>query len=68
MRAIELALQKSGNKDYSVKQITGTNHLFQTCITSAIDEYAMIEETIAPAALELIADWIAKRTGPGGKP
>jgi uncharacterized protein len=68
LRAIEQALQKGGNKDFMVKQMSGLNHLFQTCTTGSLDEYAKIEETIAPAVLELIADWIAKRTSTGGKP
>jgi pimeloyl-ACP methyl ester carboxylesterase len=68
LRAIEQALQKGGNKDFMVKQMPGLNHLFQTCTTGSLDEYAKIEETMAPAVLELIADWIAKRTSTGGKP
>jgi uncharacterized protein len=45
-----------------VKQMPGLNHLFQSCTTGLLDEYAKIEETIAPAVLEMVADWIAKRT------
>ena len=36
------------------------NHLFQTCKTGAPAEYAQIEETFAPAALEAISSWILK--------
>jgi len=38
------------------------NHLFQTCQTGSIAEYAAIEETIAPSVLNLISDWILDRT------
>jgi hypothetical protein len=37
------------------------NHLFQTAKTGAPGEYAEIEETISPIALEKIASWILQR-------
>jgi pimeloyl-ACP methyl ester carboxylesterase len=60
---IDKALRGSGNKDVTVVEIAGLNHLFQTCKTGAPTEYAEIEETFAPVALETIANWIRKRTG-----
>jgi hypothetical protein len=62
LREIEQALQQGGNKDFTVQQMPNLNHLFQTCTTGSLTEYAKIEETIAPAVLELLSDWIAKRT------
>ncbi len=59
--AIEQALKDGGNKDVTVKELPKLNHLFQTCETGAPTEYAKIEETFAPAALQLISDWIGKR-------
>jgi pimeloyl-ACP methyl ester carboxylesterase len=59
---IEKALRAGGNKDFTVKELPHLNHLFQTCQTGNIDEYARIEETFAPSALELITDWIGKHT------
>ncbi|HUE12956.1 MAG TPA: alpha/beta fold hydrolase [Planctomycetaceae bacterium] len=59
---IEKALRTGANKDYVVKELPRLNHLFQTCQTGNIDEYARIEETFAPSALELIADWISRHT------
>jgi uncharacterized protein len=38
------------------------NHLFQHCKTGAPSEYATIEETFAPEALQLVTDWIVART------
>lgn len=58
--AIEAALKAGGNKDYTVQELPGLNHLFQTADTGAPEEYAKIEETFAPAALQVIADWIKK--------
>jgi pimeloyl-ACP methyl ester carboxylesterase len=68
LKEIEAALQAAGNKDFTVKELPNLNHLFQTCKTGAVSEYGAIEETIAPGVLEMIADWISKRTGGPGKP
>jgi hypothetical protein len=35
--------------------------LFQTAKTGALSEYAEIEETIAPVALEKLGSWILKQ-------
>ncbi len=56
--AIEQALREGGNTHFAVKELPGLNHLFQTAKTGNIDEYARIEETIAPVALETIGKWI----------
>jgi pimeloyl-ACP methyl ester carboxylesterase len=58
LTAIELALKKGKNNNYLVKEIPNVNHLFQTAKTGKVNEYAEIEETISPAVLALIADWI----------
>jgi len=60
---IEKALKEGGNPDFTVKELPRLNHLFQTCQTGSADEYARIEETYAPSMLELVAEWIKKRTG-----
>jgi pimeloyl-ACP methyl ester carboxylesterase len=63
---IEAALKEAGNKDVTIREFPNQNHLFQTCQTGAGSEYGAIEETLAPAVLEAVADWIAKRTGDQG--
>jgi pimeloyl-ACP methyl ester carboxylesterase len=60
---IEKAVRAGGNPDVTVKELPALNHLFQTCTTGALAEYATIEETFAPSALELLGDWILKRFG-----
>jgi pimeloyl-ACP methyl ester carboxylesterase len=62
LEAIEKALKAGGNQDYAIKLLPGLNHLFQTCKTGAPAEYGKIEETIAPAALQVIGDWILQHT------
>ncbi len=58
---IEAALKKGGNSDFQVVELPGMNHLFQSCDTGAISRYVEIEETIAPAVLELMTEWIGQR-------
>lgn len=49
------------NRMASVEVLPGLNHLFQTAETGSPDEYGRIEETIAPAALTRVVDWIVDR-------
>jgi len=59
----EKALRNGASKDYLVRELKGLNHLFQTAKTGGIEEYAKIQETFAPAALELVGGWINERVG-----
>jgi hypothetical protein len=59
--AIRKALQEAGNKHFEVDELPGLNHLFQTAKTGSPSEYADIEETISPVALDKIASWILKQ-------
>jgi uncharacterized protein len=58
IRAIEKALNDGGNKAFVVKELPGLNHFFQTSETGSKHEYGIIEETISPDAMKLIAGWI----------
>lgn len=58
---IEKAMRTSGNRRVSVREMPGLNHLLQTASTGLPTEYAAIEETFAPQALELVAEWIGKQ-------
>jgi len=62
LRAIEEALKAGGNTNYTIKEMPGLNHLFQTAQTGSPTEYAKIDETISPAALEFIGNWILEHT------
>jgi pimeloyl-ACP methyl ester carboxylesterase len=46
------------NEKNSIESIDGVNHLFQHCNTGAVSEYREIEETISPAVIEIIIEWI----------
>ncbi len=58
---VEQALADSGNPDVTVIVLPELNHLFQTSDTGAPTEYAAIEETMSPLALDAISEWIAAR-------
>jgi len=62
LSAIEQALKTGGNTNYTIKELPGHNHLFQRAKTGAISEYARIEETMSPIALETISQWILTQT------
>lgn len=59
--AIESALTQGGNKDVTVRELHKLNHLFQSCRSGSPSEYARLEETFAPVALDLITGWITQR-------
>jgi len=61
LSAIEEALKEGGNQNYTIKELPGLNHLFQTAQTGLPSEYARIEETISPVALKIISDWILEQ-------
>ena len=62
---IAKALEQGGNKQVKTVELAGLNHLFQTCTTGLPSEYASIEETMDPAALDTLTRWIQARTSPG---
>jgi pimeloyl-ACP methyl ester carboxylesterase len=55
---MEAAFAKAGNQKASLRVLPGLNHLFQSCTTGGPAEYASIEETFSPAAMEVISAWI----------
>lgn len=62
LAAIEAALEAAGNHKCTIKEMPGLNHLFQTSQTGSPSEYAGIEETLSPAALDIISDWILRHS------
>ena len=55
---IERALREGGNKQITIRRLPNLNHLFQKAKTGLITEYAEIEETFNPDALEIIRKWL----------
>ncbi len=55
------ALEAGGNREYAAIKLAGLNHLFQASTTGAPVEYAQIEETFSPKALEIISEWVLRQ-------
>jgi len=55
---IKIALKKANNFHFKVVELKGLNHLFQKAKTGSPSEYATIEETFNPKALQIIGKWI----------
>ena len=62
LETIEKILKESGNEDVVIKELENLNHLFQESETGLPNEYATIEQTFSPKALEIIAEWIKQQT------
>jgi len=62
LAATAAGLKAGNNRDVTVRELPGLNHLFQTANTGGPDEYGTIEESFSPTALQLIGDWIAQHT------
>jgi uncharacterized protein len=69
LAAVRAALLQGGNSSITVHSIPRLNHYFQTALTGGTREYARIEETLSPVALEMISSWILEtrphNIGPG---
>ena len=55
---IKKGLEAGRNRNVTVKELPGLNHLFQTCESGSPALYGTIEETFSPVALKEIGDWI----------
>jgi len=62
LTAIEKALKKGGNNQVTTREFPGLNHLFQECKTGSPSEYAGIDQTFSPVALDFVAKWILLKT------
>jgi uncharacterized protein len=62
LKAIKKAFEKGGNNKLTAKELPGLNHLFQECPTGAPSNYAEIEQTISPIALNEVSNWLKAQT------
>ena len=61
LTAIAAALKAGGNTAVTTTELPGLNHLFQTAKTGSPSEYGTIQETMAPALLAAVGDWVGAR-------
>lgn len=62
LAAINAAL--AGKANVRTEKLPGLNHLFQTAKIGTMEEYVTLSETFAPAALELLAQWVVEAAKP----
>ena len=60
LSGIKASLEKAKNKHFETLEFPNLNHLFQEAKTGSIEEYAQIEQTIAPQVLDKMSSWILK--------
>lgn len=60
---MERALEAAPTSRFRVRVLEGLNHLFQHAETGLPSEYGTIDQTLAPEAMEAVADWILGVTG-----
>ncbi len=58
LTAIKKGLKKAKNKYVTIKELPGLNHLFQESATGNPNEYALIQQTFSPLAMEEVLQWI----------
>jgi fermentation-respiration switch protein FrsA (DUF1100 family) len=58
------ALEDAGNQDFEVRELPELNHLLQHAYSGSPAEYAAIEETFSPGALQILSDWILQHAAP----
>jgi len=61
MPLVQKAFAEAGNKNADFRQFPQLNHLFQHSYSGSPAEYAAIEETFDPEALQAISDWLQPR-------
>jgi uncharacterized protein len=61
-KAVAEALARGGNRDVTVKVLTGANHLYQKAITGSPNEYPTLPKEFVPDFLDTISTWIARRS------
>ncbi|MGE5680556.1 MAG: alpha/beta hydrolase family protein [Bacillota bacterium] len=54
------ALEKGGNKNYTVKEFPDANHLYIKAVTGGAEEYATLEKKFVPGFLDFMTGWLKK--------
>lgn len=65
--ALESAMRKAGNDDFTVSTIDGANHLFQKARTGAPSEYGVLEKQFIDGFMDLITGWVERQVSTKGK-
>lgn len=60
LAGIAAALKRGGNEQFRTVAIPKVNHLFQTAATGSPAEYQTVEESVSPAVLDLLGNWLGQ--------
>jgi pimeloyl-ACP methyl ester carboxylesterase len=60
LEGIRESLNRANNKQLTIHEFKGLNHLFQKTETGAPSEYGILEETFNVEAMDYISNWILK--------
>lgn len=60
LAGIGAALKRGGNPQFRTVAIPKVNHLFQTAETGSPSEYQTAEESVSPAVLDLLVNWLGQ--------
>ncbi|MES2411064.1 MAG: alpha/beta fold hydrolase [Bacteroidota bacterium] len=60
LAGIKASLEKAKNTRFETLELPNLNHLFQETKTGTVEEYAQLEQTIAPQVLDKMSSWILK--------
>ena len=58
LEGIGKSLKRAKNKNVTIHEFKGLNHLFQQTETGAPSEYGVLDETFNVEAMDYISDWI----------
>jgi len=61
LAGIKQAINRGGNDQVTIKELANLNHFFQESEIGSPKEYAVIEQTFSPLALEEMTRWILER-------
>ncbi len=59
--AVEAALKRAGNPDFTIVTLPDMNHILQQAITGGLDEYGQLKQELHPDLMPLIIEWLAER-------
>lgn len=57
------ALEKGGNRDYTLTRVPGLNHIFQEAKEGGLEEYMTLAGDFSPMGAEIVSSWIRLRFG-----
>lgn len=60
LAGIKKSLKAGKAKTYDIVELPGLNHLFQKCTSCTVKEYGQLEQTLSPALLNTIKQWLLK--------